>query len=62
MTSTPVKKPSAQKPLCMFTKTLEVKNKTAYCRFGAAKSKRIAIKFGNTPWALKKRAKGNSKK
>ena len=50
MTSTPVNKPSAQKSLCMFTNILGVKNRTAYCRVGAAKSKRKAIKFGNTPW------------
>ena len=47
--STPVKKPSARKSLCMFTKVLEVKN-TAYRQVGAAKSNRKAIKFGNTPW------------
>ena len=47
--SRPVKKPSAQKSLCMFTNILEVKKKTAYCRVGAAKSKRKAIKFGNIP-------------
>ena len=41
-TSTPVKKPIAQKSLCMFTNVLDVK-KTAYCRVGAAKSKRKAI-------------------
>ena len=48
--SPPVKKPSAQKSLCMFTNILEVKKKTAYRQVGAAKSKRKAIKFGNTPW------------
>ena len=60
-TSTPVKKPSAQKSLCMFTNTLKVKSKTAYRWVEAAKSKRKAIKFRNTPWALKKYLKGNSK-
>ena len=54
MTSTPVKKTSAQKSLCMFTNVSEVKNKSAYCRVGAAKSKRKEIKSGNTPWELKK--------
>ena len=44
----------------MFTNALEVK-KTAYRRVGAAKSKRKEIKFGNTPWALKQKRKGNSK-
>ena len=50
MTSTPVKKPSAQKSLCMFTNILEVKKKTAYRQVGGAKSKFKAIKFGNTTW------------
>ena len=58
MTSTPVKKPGAQKSLCIFTKTFDVK-KTAYRLVGADKYKRKAIKFGNTPWALKKKRKGN---
>ena len=47
-TSTPVKKPSAQKSLRMFTNLLDVK-KIAYCQVGAAQYKRKAIKFGNTP-------------
>ena len=59
MLSTPTKKPSAQKSLCLFTSILEVK-KTAYCWVGADKSKRKAIKFGNTPWSLKQKRKGNS--
>ena len=59
MTSTPVKKPSAQKSLCMFTNVSEVKNKGAYCRVGADKSKRKEIKSGNTPWELKKKQIGN---
>ena len=58
MTSTPVKKPSAQKSLYMFTNFLEMKKKTAYRQVGADKSKR---KAGNTPWALKQKRKGNSK-
>ena len=37
MTSEPVKRTSARKSLCMFTNVLEVKNKTAYHRVGAAK-------------------------
>ena len=45
MTSKPVKKPRAQKSLCLFTKILEVKMRTAYCQVGVAKSKRKAIKF-----------------
>ena len=59
MTSTPVKKLSTHKPLCMFAKVLEVKKKTAYRQVGATKSKRKAIKFGNTPLALKQKQKGN---
>ena len=35
--------------------------KTAYCQFGAAKSKGKAIKFGNTSWSLKQNQEGNSK-
>ena len=38
-----------------------MKNKTATRRVGAAKSNRKAIKFGNTPLALKQKRKGNSK-
>ena len=34
--------------------------KTAYRQFGAAKSKRKAIKFGNTPWSLKQKRKWHS--
>ena len=59
-TSTPVKKPSAQKSLCMFTKVLEVK-KNAYRQVGAAKSKRKEINFGNTPLELEQKRNGNSK-
>ena len=50
MTSTPVKKPSARKSLCIFTNTLDVKNKTATRQVGASKSKRKLIKYGTTPW------------
>ena len=35
--------------------------KTAYRRVGDAKSKRKAIKFVNTPWALKQKRKGKAK-
>ena len=55
MTSTPVKKPSARKPLCLFTNILDMKKKTATRRFGAAKFKCKAIKYGTIPWALKKK-------
>ena len=61
MTSTPVKKPSARKSLCLFTNILYVKKKTSNRRVGADKSKCKAIKYGNTPWALKKKLKGNPK-
>ena len=47
--------------MCMFTNILEVKKKTTYRQVGAAKSKRKAIEFRNTPWALKQKRKGNSK-
>ena len=43
----------------MFTNILEVKKKTAYRQVGSAKSKRKAIKFGNTPSVSKKNRKGN---
>ena len=38
-----------------------MKNKTVTRQVGAAKYKRKAIKYGNTPWALKQNRKGNSK-
>ena len=61
MTSKPVKKPNAQKSLCLFTNVLEVKKKTVYRRVRASKSKRKAIKFGYKPWTLKQKRKVNSK-
>ena len=61
MTSAIVKKTSAWKSLCMFTNILEMKNKNAYRQVGSAKYKSKAIKFGNTPWALKQKRKGNLK-
>ena len=54
MTSTPVKKPSARKSLCLFTNILYVKPKTAKRRIVAAKSKRIAIKVGTSQWTKEK--------
>ena len=54
MTSTPVNKPRARKSLCLFTKILDVK-KAATHQVGAAKYNRKALKYGNTPWALKKK-------
>ena len=47
MKSTPVKKLSASKSLCLFTKILDVKPKTENRRSVAAKSKRKAMKVGN---------------
>ena len=38
-----------------------MKKKTSTCQVGAAKSKRKAIKHGNTPRALNKKRKGHSK-
>ena len=52
MTSSPVKK-SARKSLCVFTNILDANKTNLYCLVGAAKSERKAIKYGNTPWALK---------
>ena len=38
-----VRNPSARKSLRIFTEVFDVKNKTAFLRIGAAKSKRKAI-------------------
>ena len=40
MTPPTLKKPSDRKSLCIFTNTLDVKNKTAIRRFGTSKLKR----------------------
>ena len=48
MASSPVKKPSARKSLCLFTNILDVKPITAKCRFVAAKSRRKAMKVCNS--------------
>ena len=61
MTSTPVNKPCPKTSLCLSTKILDVKKKTATCRVGYDKSKRKAIKFGTALWALKQKRKGDSK-
>ena len=53
MPSTPVKKPSARKVLCLFTNILDVKPTTAKLRFVAAKSRRKAMKVSNTLWTKK---------
>ena len=54
MTPTPVKKPSARKSLCLFTNIFDVLKPPAKRRIGAVKSKRIAMKVGNSLWAQKK--------
>ena len=45
----------------MFTNVLDVNKKTSYRQVGDAKYKHKAIKYINTPWALKKKRKGHSK-
>ena len=60
MTSTPVNKPRASKSLCLFTNILDVKQKTAKRRIGAAKSKQRAMKVGTSLWNKKTKRKGNS--
>ena len=57
MSSTPAKKPSAIKSLCLFTNIFDVKNRSATRQVGAAKSKHKAIKSRTTPWSLKKKRK-----
>ena len=56
----PVKKPSAEKSLCLFTNILDVNPKTAKHSFVAAKSKRKSMKVCNSLWTKTKR-KGHSK-
>ena len=48
MTSTPVKKPSARKSLCLFTNILSVKPTTAKRRFVAAKSRIKSMEVYNS--------------
>ena len=55
MTSTPVKKPSARKSLCLFTNILAVKHTTAKRRFVAAKSRRKYMKVCNSLWTKNKK-------
>ena len=61
MTSTPVKKPSARKSLCLFTNILDVKAKMAKRCFLAAKSRRKSMKVGNGLWTKKTRRTGHLK-
>ena len=48
LTSTPVKKPSDRKSVCLFTNILYVKPKTHKCRFVAARSRRKSMKVCNS--------------
>ena len=48
MISTPVKKPSARKSLCLFTSISDVQPKTAKRRFVSAKSRRKSMKVCNS--------------
>ena len=59
MTSSPVKKPSARKSLCLFTNILAVKPTTAKRRFVAAKYRRKAMKVCNILWTKKPKRKGH---
>ena len=61
MPSTPVKKTSSSKSLCLFTNILDVKPKTAKRRFVTAKYRLKSMKVGNILWSNKKNRKGNSK-
>ena len=59
--STPFKKPSAGKSLCLFINILDVKPKTEKRRIGAAKYKRRSTKVGDSLWTKKIKQKGDSK-
>ena len=61
MPSTPFKKPSARKSLCLFTNILDVQPKTSKRRFVAAESRRKAMKVGNSLCKIKPKRKGHSK-
>ena len=61
ITPTITKKPSARKPLCLFTNISDVKKKTAIRQVGAAESKRKEIKSVTTLWELRPKQKVNSK-
>ena len=61
MTSTPVKKPSTRKSLCLFTNIFDVRNKTAKRRIGSAKLKHRFMKVGTILWTKKTKQKGHSK-
>ena len=61
MTSTPVKKPSTGKSLCLFTTILYVKPKTEKRLFVAAEPKRTATKVGNSLYTKKTKQKEHYK-
>ena len=58
-TSTPVKKPSARKSMCLFSNILDVKPKTEKRSFVDAKSIRRSINFGSNLWTNKTKLKGH---
>ena len=60
-TSSPVKKPSAIKSLCLFTNILDVKYTIEERRFVAARFRRKAMKVCNSLWKNQKKRKGHSK-
>ena len=59
MTSSPVKKTSARKSLCLFTNILDVKPTTSKRRFVAAEYRRKAMKVCNSLWTKKSKRKGH---
>ena len=61
MTTTPFKKPSASKSLCLFTNILDVQPKTAKRRFVAAKYRRKSMKLCNSLWTKNQNEKGIQK-
>ena len=61
MPSTPVKKPSARRSLCLFTNILYVKPETEKRCFGAAKSRRKDMKVCNNLWTKKQNENGIQK-
>ena len=61
MISSPVKRPSDRKALCLFTNILAVKPTTAKRRFVAAKYRRKAMKVSNSLWTKKQNETGIQK-
>ena len=60
MTSSPVKKSSARKSLCLFTNILYVKPTTAKRHFVAAKYRHKAMQVCYSLWTKKPKRKGHS--